>query len=246
MYYVVPTAKNVDDAARDLEAAARKHDFGVLHVLDLKATLANKGYPLRSQCRIFEVCNPQQATRVLQNDMRLNMALPCRISVFEDEGVTKIGTIRPTETLRALSEDREIVAIAGAVETTIRAIIDEAAAPVDPRTALLRRRAALALEVQAGADKRAADRSGNVPDTAELAADDLARDVAMAEVDRDAAEIAAVDAALERLDKGTYGRCVDCGTAIAPARLAHTPEAARCPICQQRREYSSPPRIARL
>lgn len=246
MYYIVPTAKSVDDAARDLEAAVRKHGFGVLHVFDLKETLTKKGYPLRPQCRIFEVCNPQQATRVLQSDMRLNMALPCRISVFEDEGVTKIGTIRPTETLRALSQDREIVAIAGAVETTIRAIINEAAAPVDLRTALLQRRAALALEVRAGADKRTADRGGNVPDTAELAADDVARDVAMAEVDRDAAEIAAIDAALERIDKGTYGHCVECGTAIAPVRLAHTPEAARCLTCQERREVASSRRIARL
>jgi uncharacterized protein (DUF302 family)/RNA polymerase-binding transcription factor DksA len=246
MYYIVPTAKSIDDAARDLEAAARKHEFGVLHVHDLKATLTKKGYPLERQCRVFEVCNPQQATRVLQRDMRLNMALPCRISVFEDKGATKIGTILPAELLRALSHDREIAAVAGAVETAIKAIIDEAAAPVDSRTALLRRRAALALEVQAGAEKRAAERGGNVPDTGELAADDVARDVAMAEVDRDADEIAAIDAALERLDKGAYGRCVECGTAIAPARLAHTPEAARCVICQQRRESASSPRIARL
>jgi uncharacterized protein (DUF302 family)/RNA polymerase-binding transcription factor DksA len=246
MYYIVPSTKSVDAAARDLEAAVRKHGFGVLHVFDLKETLTKKGYPLEPQCRIFEVCNPQQATRVLQTDMRLNMALPCRISIFEDEGVTKLGTIRPTATLRALSDDREIVAIAGAVETTITAIIDEAAAPLDPRAALLRRRAALALEIQAGAGKRAADRSGNVPDTAELAADNVARDVAMAEVDRDAAEIAAIDAALGRLDTGTYGRCVDCGTAIEPARLADAPEAARCLGCQRRDEDSSPPRIARL
>jgi len=246
MYYIVPTAKKVDDAARDLEAAVRKHGFGVLHVYDLKETLTKKGYPLAPHCRVFEVCNPQQATRVLQQDMRLNMALPCRISVFEDDGVTKIGTTPPTETLRALSQDREIVAIAAAVETTITAIIDDAAAPVDPRTALLQRRAALALEVEAGARKRAADRDGNVPDTGELAADDVARDVALAEIDRDAAEIAAIDAALVRLDSGTYGRCVECGMAIPPARLAHAPEAARCFVCQRRREDASAPRIARL
>jgi RNA polymerase-binding transcription factor DksA/uncharacterized protein (DUF302 family) len=246
MYYIVPTAKSVEDAARDLEAAAIKHEFGVLHVHVLEETLTKKGYPLERQCRVFEVCNPQQASRVLQRDMRLNMALPCRISVFEDQGATKIGTILPAELLRALSHDREIAAVAGAVETAIKAIIDEAAAPADPRKALLRRRAALALEVQAGAEKRAAERGGNVPDTGELAADDVARDVALAEVDRDADEIAAIDAALERLDKGAYGRCIECGTAIAPARLARTPEAARCVICQQRHESATSQRIARL
>lgn len=246
MYYIVPTAKSFDDAGRDLEAAVRKHDFGVLHVVDLKETLAKKGYPLGAQCRIFEVCNPQQATRVLQRDMRLNMALPCRISVFEDQGVTKIGTILPAEILRALSHDRRLAEIAQAVETTIKGIIDDAAAPRDARALLLLRRAALAREIQEGRAKHAAERDGNVPDTGELAADDVARDVAIAETDRDAAELEAIDAALERLAKGTYGRCIDCGTAIGPSRLEHAPEAARCINCQQRREDESAPRIARL
>ena len=246
MYYIVPAAKSVDDAARDLEAAVRKHQFGVLHVLDLKETLAKKGYSLGPQCRIFEVCNPLQATRVLQRDMRLNMALPCRISVFEDQGATKIGTILPAELLRALSHDRGLAEVAEAVETTIKAIIDEAAAPADARTALLRRRQALAQEIRAGAAKRAAERDGNVPDTGELAADDVIRDVAIAEIDRDAAELADIDAALERLDAGTYGQCIECGTTIAPARLAAHPAAPRCVSCQQRHEQRSAPRSARL
>jgi uncharacterized protein (DUF302 family) len=140
MYHIVPTAKNVEDACRDLEAAIREHEFGVLHVYDLKETLARKGYALAPQCRIFEVCNPQQAARVLQRDIRVNMALPCRISVFEDAGVTKIGAILPAEILRALSHDRELADVAENVQTTIKAIVDEAAAPADTRTLLLRAR----------------------------------------------------------------------------------------------------------
>ncbi|HVM26635.1 MAG TPA: TraR/DksA C4-type zinc finger protein [Mycobacteriales bacterium] len=35
-------------------------------------------------------------------------------------------------------------------------------------------------------------------------------------------------AALQRLDDGSYGRCVDCGKQIPPARLEVRPEAARC------------------
>ena len=246
MYYIVPTAKSADEAARDLEAAVRNHGFGVLHVFDLKETLTKKGHPLGPQCRIFEVCNPQQAANVLQRDIRVNMALPCRISVFEDGGITKIGTILPAEILRALSHDRALAEIAESVEATIKTIVDEAAASSDPRTALLQRRAALAREIQGGAKKRATERNGNVPDSAELAAGHVERDVAIAEVDRDAAEIAAIDAALERLDAGTYGQCVDCGAAIDATRLAHSPEAARCVTCQRERENRSARRIASL
>jgi RNA polymerase-binding transcription factor DksA len=43
-------------------------------------------------------------------------------------------------------------------------------------------------------------------------------------------------AALERLDRGEYGQCVECGEAIAPARLNVIPEVTTCVRCQDRLE----------
>ena len=43
-----------------------------------------------------------------------------------------------------------------------------------------------------------------------------------------------IDAALARLDAGTYGRCVSCGSAIPVERLEFRPFAAACVTCQQR------------
>lgn len=241
MYYIATTSKSVADAARDLEAATKKHGFGVLHVHDLKATLTSKGFPLAAECRIFEVCNPKQASLVLQRDMRLNAALPCRISVFEDGGVTRVGTIQPTAMLGMLSADRELAAIAADVESTIKAIIDETAGNrfATARQALLARRAALASEVVTGVAKRKADRdelSGNVPDSGELAAADVVLDVDRAEIDRDMGELHAIDAALQRIDDHSYGVCISCREPIEPARLVRTPEAPRCLACQRETE----------
>lgn len=39
-------------------------------------------------------------------------------------------------------------------------------------------------------------------------------------------------AALARVDDGSFGRCVDCGTALSEERLEARPEAARCIDCQ--------------
>ncbi len=127
MYYIVPTEKSVDTAARDLDAAVKKRGFGVLHVYDLKQTLASKGVDLPAECRIFEVCNPQQALKVLTADMSLNMALPCRISVFQQGGKTMVGTMRPTELLGLLSRDPNLESIATDVDQALSAMIDEAA-----------------------------------------------------------------------------------------------------------------------
>jgi uncharacterized protein (DUF302 family) len=126
MYYTVGTSKTFDQAAADLEAAVKHNGFGVLHVHDLGNTLRSKGVAFTEQCKVFEVCNPQQAARVLSADMNLNMALPCRISVFTEKGSTKIGMIKPVSILSALSQDKSLSSVAEEVEVTTRKIIDEA------------------------------------------------------------------------------------------------------------------------
>jgi DnaK suppressor protein len=44
----------------------------------------------------------------------------------------------------------------------------------------------------------------------------------------------AVNAALARIQAGTFGRCASCGDPIPMERLVVVPEAARCIDCQQR------------
>jgi uncharacterized protein (DUF302 family) len=126
MKYIVITNKTIEQAAKDLEESVIKNKFGVLHIHDLKATLKKKGIDFPNECRIFEVCNPQKANAVLTNDMSLNMALPCRISVWEEKGQNKIGTLNPTDLLSVLSDSEELKIIAKEVEATIKCIIDEA------------------------------------------------------------------------------------------------------------------------
>jgi len=126
VYYIVETGKSFDQAAADLDAAVKANGFGVLHVHDLAATLRGKGVAFEEECKIFEVCNPVQAGRVLATDMRLNMALPCRISVYTEHGVTKIGLIKAREMLSALSQDPALVQIAEEVDEKTRRMVDEA------------------------------------------------------------------------------------------------------------------------
>lgn len=126
MYYIVESDKSFDEASADLESAVSRHGFGVLHIHDLGATLRGKGIAFDNQCRVFEVCNPSQAAKVLSSDMRLNMALPCRISVFTDGGKTMIGLIRPVQMLSALSNDPELQRVAREVEEKTILMVDDA------------------------------------------------------------------------------------------------------------------------
>ena len=126
MYYIVETDKKFEEASIDLEAAVKKHGFGVLHIHDLGNTLRAKGLSFGEQCRVLEVCNPGQAAKVLEADMRLNMALPCRISVFTEKGKTFLGMIKPAEMLSTLSREAALLGVAKEVEEATLAMINEA------------------------------------------------------------------------------------------------------------------------
>ncbi|HEY9136466.1 MAG TPA: DUF302 domain-containing protein [Pseudomonadales bacterium] len=126
MYYIVDTNKSFDQASASLELSVTRNGFGVLHVHDLGSTLRSKGIAFDEQCKIFEVCNPAQAEKVLSTDMRLNMALPCRISVFTEKGKTKIGLIKPKQMLSGLSQDPDLIQVATEVEEQTIRMVDEA------------------------------------------------------------------------------------------------------------------------
>jgi RNA polymerase-binding transcription factor DksA len=54
-------------------------------------------------------------------------------------------------------------------------------------------------------------------------------------------EVAAIRAALQRLDNGSYRLCVSCGEPIAPARLQALPYAVQCIVCAAQAERTGRP-----
>ncbi len=81
----------------------------------------------------------------------------------------------------------------------------------------------------------AADHFANVQDS--HAQTSTQRDLEFALNERETAELEAIDAALKRLEAGTFGVCVDCSEPIATPRLLATPEATRCIACQEKSEH---------
>jgi uncharacterized protein (DUF302 family) len=126
MLHIVESQKPLERVVKDLEEAVARHKFGVLGVHDLKAKMAEKGVPFDRECRIFEVCNPHQAKKVLEANLEISTALPCRISVFQERGVTRLATIKPTAMLD-LYGTPGLKEVARDVEATLEAIMAEAA-----------------------------------------------------------------------------------------------------------------------
>jgi uncharacterized protein (DUF302 family) len=115
------------EVEQSLREATQRHKFGILHVLDLKNTLHEKGIDLDNEVRIYDVCNPQAASQALRHDMATATVLPCRIAVYSNAGGSTIATVKPTDLFIATGL-RQADTLAQDVERELLAIIDEAAA----------------------------------------------------------------------------------------------------------------------
>ncbi|MDO9214159.1 MAG: DUF302 domain-containing protein [Methylococcales bacterium] len=119
------TDKTVTEAAAALEAAVQANHFGVMQIHNLKETMNKKGVEFNNECLIFEVCQPQQAKKVLEQSMSVSTALPCRISLYQEEGRTVLATLKPS-LLLAMFNVPQLEDVARDVETTLTKIMQEA------------------------------------------------------------------------------------------------------------------------
>ena len=126
MLFEVGSNRKLEELDRRLQEAAARHRFGVIAVHDLRQKMRDKGVQFDNDCMIYEVCNPQQAKTVLERNPAISTALPCRISVYTENGHTRLGLIRPEQMLASLSPDPALAEVAREVEAKTIAMVDDA------------------------------------------------------------------------------------------------------------------------
>lgn len=123
--YNVVTDRDFADVVRGVEKNAADNNFRVLHIHDVQATLAEKGFE-REPLKIIEICNSKFAHEALRKDMSVSMFMPCKINVYIEDGQTKIKAMRPAAIAEFLPQ-AGLDELAKDVDQIIVDIVDKAA-----------------------------------------------------------------------------------------------------------------------
>ncbi|MDS9472981.1 DUF302 domain-containing protein [Sporosarcina pasteurii] len=124
-YYTVLTSKTIDEAIASIEQNLKENKFGILWRLNLTETLQEKGVnSFKKPYQILEVCNPVEAARVIAHNPLVGYFLPCKITVYEEEGKTKIGLPKPTAMIGLLN-DAELISIAEEIEGILIDVLEK-------------------------------------------------------------------------------------------------------------------------
>jgi len=84
----------------------------------------------------------------------------------------------------------------------------------------------------------ATDEDGNDSHLADSASETVDREIEFSLEDQADHLLSSIDAALARIEAGSYGVCENCGRTIAPDRIAELPYATKCIDCKWREERS--------
>jgi len=122
--HTLKSDKPFDTVAAAIEKASADHQFRVLAVHDVQATLAEKGLE-RGPLKIIEVCNAKFAHQALKKDPTVALFMPCRFAVYTKDGRTIVKLARPTM-IAQMMPDIKLDELAADVEETLKKVMAEA------------------------------------------------------------------------------------------------------------------------
>lgn len=123
MQYIETTNKSVQAVVDAIKEIAPKHKFGVQHIHNVKETLKSKGVELGNECQIVDICNPIIAQKFLSEDMSLSIIMPCKISVYTQDGETMIAMNSLVQLVDDINPD--LIDYAQEVQLQLLQIIDD-------------------------------------------------------------------------------------------------------------------------
>jgi uncharacterized protein (DUF302 family) len=125
VFYIVESSKSFSEVIFDLEPVVQRLGFVILHTHDLGEILRRRDIDFDDDCQVFDICNYRQIEKLLAIDLRLSLALPWRISVFTENGATRIGLNRPESMLALFGQSPELARVAQEIEQRMIQIVDD-------------------------------------------------------------------------------------------------------------------------
>lgn len=123
MQYIEISTKSVQEIVDSIKEVATKYKFGVQHIHNIKETLKSKGVTLENECQILDICNPTYAQKILSEDMSVSIILPCKISVYTQDGETLIAMNSLVQLMDDINPD--LIDLAQEIQEELLKIIDE-------------------------------------------------------------------------------------------------------------------------
>jgi uncharacterized protein (DUF302 family) len=120
----VSSKKNANEIASKMQEACDVYNFALLKEYIYHEIVESKGFPITRKVFIYEVCQAKMASKILTTNPEFSIFMPCKISVYEQEGLTIISTMNMEMMLKIFEENKEMYQEATALFETLINLIN--------------------------------------------------------------------------------------------------------------------------
>ena len=110
MIYTVIIPEYRDTVEEEFEAKVKEVGFTLFKTYNFTRILQEKGCSIKKKIIVFELCSPPGAQQALLHLPELSVYLPCKISLYEEDGSTKLTTIGLDNIISAVEVDEQFKA----------------------------------------------------------------------------------------------------------------------------------------
>ena len=123
MIYTVKVPESSDNVKKEFEAKAKEVGFGLFNTYEFKKILQDKGFPIKKNITIYELCNPPGAQQAFEKLPELSVYLPCKISLYENNGMTILSTIGLEDIMNVVEVDEQFKAYLSIIFENIKQVM---------------------------------------------------------------------------------------------------------------------------
>ncbi len=120
----VRSEKKASHIASKMQDACNVHDFALLKEYIYHEIMESKGFPIKRNVFIYEVCQAKMASKILTTNPEFSIFMPCRISVYEQDDQTIISTMNMELLLKIFEENKEMYQEATSLFDTLKDIVN--------------------------------------------------------------------------------------------------------------------------
>lgn len=121
--YTVPFSGTVAEAVEVLTNELKQRGFGVLASIDVRKLIKEKLGEHMDSFVILDICSPRHAKKALDAHKEVGLILPCKATVYEDNGKVYVSLFKPTSAINILGFE-DLNSLAMTVEKELGGALD--------------------------------------------------------------------------------------------------------------------------
>lgn len=110
----------IENISQQVPAKCEEYGFTLLTTYNYHEIVENKGFPIKQKVWIYEICVAKTAALMLTSNPNFSIFMPCKLSVYEENGKTIISTMNMGIMLEAVKTDKELYDNATSLFTSIK------------------------------------------------------------------------------------------------------------------------------